>query len=254
MKLDNLLEKILPSELEKKLVMDKPMPSRLDSTASRLVGQPINRVEGHLKVAGKATYTAENLLANRCYGVMVGATIVRGKVKKIHEDTALAVEGVIAVVHDKRFLRNPQQGGMKFAPAQESTEIFYHGQPIVLVVGETLEAAQAGAHALRIDYQEQQGNFDFEQEKKHSQYINWVTDKNQEVGKPDKTLAKAEVKIDVTYTTPSQSNMPMEPHSSLAYWADDKLVIYTANQMVAQSKIQLAKTLNIAEEDRKSVV
>lgn len=255
MKLDNLLDPILKPllhpELEKKLVMDKPMPSRLDSTASRLVGQPINRVEGSLKVAGQATYTAENLLANRCYGVMVGATVGCGKVKKIHEATALDVDGVLAVVHDKLFLRNPQQGGMKFAPVQEATEIFYHGQPIVLVVGETLEAAQAGANALKIDYSndEKQGKFDFAQEKKHSQYINWVTDKNQEVGNPDKTLANAAVKVDVTYTTPSQSNMPMEPHSSLAYWEDGKLVIYTANQMIAQSKVQLAKALKISEDD-----
>lgn len=249
MNLDTVMNKLLHPELEKKLVMDNPMASRLDTTASRFVGQPMNRVEGHLKVAGQATYTAENLLPNRCYGIMVGATIGSGKVKKVHEDTALAVDGVLAVIQDKLFLRNPQQGGIKLAPVQESTEIFYHGQPIVLVVGETLESAQAGANALKIDYQETSGKFDFEQEKKHSQYINWVTDKNQEVGKPDKIFAKADVKIDVTYTTPSQSNMPMEPHSSLAYWEDDKLVIYTSNQMVAQSKVQLAKALNIAEDN-----
>lgn len=247
MSLTNLLT--ANKTLHKKLTMDEPVASRLDNTASRLVGQPISRVEGHLKVAGKAPYTAEYTFPNLCYGVMVGATIGHGKVKKIHDDTALAVAGVIAVIHDKLFLRNPQQGGMKFAPVQESTHIFYHGQPIVLVVAETLEAAQAGAKALKIDYanDEKHGHFDFEKQKKHAQYINWVTDKNEKIGKPEKTLKNAEVKIDSIYTTPSQSNMAMEPHASLAYWEEDKLTIYTANQMVASSKIQLAKALNIPE-------
>ncbi len=235
--------------LEKQLTMDKPIPSRLDTTDSKLVGKPLNRIEGHLKVAGKATYTAENDFDELCYGVMVGATIGKGKVKKVHKDTALQVAGVLEVFYDEQFLRNPQQGGVKLAPVQGVSEIFYHGQPIALVVAETLESAQEGANALVIDYHndEQHGHFDFAKQKNHTQFIDWVTDKSEDIGKPEKTLADADVKIDVIYTTPSQSNMPMEPHSSLARWFEDKLTLYTSNQMLASSKIQLAKSLNIPE-------
>ena len=103
------------SPLEKKLTMDKPVESRLDTTDSKLVGKPLSRIEGHLKVAGKATYTAEHQFDDLCHGVMVGATIGKGKVKKVHKDTALQVAGVIGVFHDPLFLRNPQQGGVKMA-------------------------------------------------------------------------------------------------------------------------------------------
>lgn len=247
----NLQQLFGDTPLEKKLTMDKPVESLLDRTDSKLVGQPISRVEGHLKVAGQATYTAEYHPDGLCYGVMVGATIGKGKVKKIHKDTALQVTGVIDVFHDEQFLRNPQQGGIKMAPVQGASEIFYHGQPIALVVGETLESAQAGANALQIDYanDEKHGNFDFNQQKQHTQFIDWVSDKNETIGKPKKTLDKAEVKIDVIYTTPSQSNMPMEPHSSLAQWDGDKLTLHTSNQMLASSKVQLAKALNISEDN-----
>ena len=91
------------SPLEKKLTMDKPVESRLDTTDSKLVGKPLSRIEGHLKVAGKATYTAEHQFDDLCHGVMVGATIGKGKVKKVHEDTALQVAGVIGVFHDPLF-------------------------------------------------------------------------------------------------------------------------------------------------------
>lgn len=239
------------SPLEKKLTMDKPVESRLDTTDSKLVGKPLSRIEGHLKVAGKATYTAENQFDDLCHGVMVGATIGKGKVKKVHKDTALQVAGVIGVFHDPLFLRNPQQGGVKMAPVQGASEVFYHGQPIALVVAETLEAAQEGAKALQIDYEndEEHGHFDFNKQKKHTQFIDWVTDKSDDIGKPEKTLKQAEVKVDVTYTTPSQSNMPMEPHSSLARWFEGKLTLHTSNQMLASSKIQLAKALDMPEDD-----
>lgn len=239
------------SPLEKKLTMDKPVESRLDTTDSKLVGKPISRVEGHLKVAGKATYTAEHQFDELCHGVMVGATIGKGKVKKVHKDTALQVAGVIGVFHDELFLRNPQQGGVKMVPVQGASEVFYHGQPIALVVAETLEAAQEGAKALKIDYKndEKHGHFDFNKQKKHTQFIDWVTDKSDDIGKPEKTLKQAEVKIDVIYTTPSQSNMPMEPHSSLARWFEGKLTLHTSNQMLAPSKVQLAKALNMPEDD-----
>ena len=239
------------SPLEKKLTMDKPVESRLDTTDSKLVGKPISRVEGHLKVAGKATYTAEHQFDELCHGVMVGATIGKGKVKKVHKDTALQVAGVIDVFHDELFLRNPQQGGIKMAPMQGASEVFYHGQPIALVVAETLEAAQEGAKALKIDYDndEKHGHFDFNEQKKHTQFIDWITDKSDDIGKPEKTLEQADVKIDVIYTTPSQSNMPMEPHSSLARWLDDKLTLHISNQMLAPSKVQLAKALNIPEDN-----
>ena len=238
-------------DLSKQQKMDEPVESLLDKTASQLVGKPINRIDGHLKVAGKAPYTADYILPNMAYGVMVGATIGKGKVKKVHDNTALAIEGVIAVLHDDLFLRNPQQGTVKRAPAQTASEVFYHGQPIVLVVGETLEAAQQGAAALQIDYDDDEahGHFDFEQEKPHSQYINWVNDKNLHMGKPEKTLPNAEVSVDFTYTTPSQSNMAMEPHASLAYWQDGRLVLHTANQMVGPSKVQLVKALNIKDDE-----
>ncbi|VWX30395.1 putative oxidoreductase with molybdenum-binding domain [Moraxellaceae bacterium 17A] len=239
------------SPLEKKMTMDKPVESRLDTTDSKLVGKPLSRIEGHLKVAGKATYTAEHQFDDLCHGVMVGATIGKGKVKKVHKDTALQVAGVIGVFHDPLFLRNPQQGGVKMAPVQGASEVFYHGQPIALVVAETLEAAQEGAKALKIDYEndEKHGHFDFNKQKKHTQFIDWVTDKSDDIGKPEKTLKQAEVKVDVIYTTPSQSNMPMEPHSSLARWFEGKLTLHTSNQMLASSKVQLAKALDMPEDD-----
>ncbi|WP_269778234.1 hypothetical protein [Psychrobacter sp. KH172YL61] len=39
-------------------------------------------------------------------------------------------------------MRNSQQGTKTKAPKQGVSEIFYHGQPIAVVVAETFEAAE----------------------------------------------------------------------------------------------------------------
>lgn len=240
-------------ETTKSLMMNEPVTSLLDTTSSKLVGQPIGRVEGALKVSGKAPYAAEYHVDNLAYGVLVGATITRGQVKQIDESSLEAIPGIIKVVRDpKLFLRNSQQGGETQSPTQGAVQIDYHGQPIAVVVAETFEAATEGAKALKIIYADKtdEAALDFEKELKNAHEVDDSegSDKNKVIGDPERGLKQAAVVVDHLYTTPSQSNSPMEPHSSLAYWQEDSLTIYTSNQMVAFSKQQIADALGITGE------
>jgi len=54
-----------------------------------MIGQALNRVDGPLKVAGRATYAYEHWEAGQpLYGFIVGATIGKGRITRI--DTARA--------------------------------------------------------------------------------------------------------------------------------------------------------------------
>ena len=246
----SLLDAVLPSEPTKKMTMDNPVDTLFDKTASQLVGKPINRVDGSLKVSGQATYSAEFYIEGQVYGVLVGATIAKGKVKHIDSRAVEALPGIIKVITDpKHFLRNAQQGGEKKAPTQGVAEIFYHGQPIAAVIAETFEAATEGAKALKVTYKDETedavidfgsalGNAHPVDEKKGS-------DKNHKQGNPEQGLKESEVSFDQIYHTPSQSNSPMEPHATLAYWEDEKLIMYTSNQMLSSCKQQVADALNL---------
>ena len=79
----SLLDSVLPSEPTKKMTMDKSVDSLFDKTAIQLVGKPINRVDGALKVSGQAPYVAEFYIEEQAYGVLFSATIAKGKVKHI---------------------------------------------------------------------------------------------------------------------------------------------------------------------------
>ncbi len=242
------------SEPTKKLMMNEPIESLFDQTASKLVGKPINRVDGSLKVSGQATYSAEFHLDNQAYGVLVSATIAKGKVDKIDSSAVEAIPGVIKVVTDpKHFLRNAQQGGATKSPTQGATEIFYHGQPIAAVIAETFEAATEGAKALKVIYKDEteQAALDFTEELPNAHDINEKkgSDKNSKTGDPEQGLADSAVTLDRTYHTPSQNSSAMEPHATLAHWEGDKLIMYSSNQMLASCKKQIADALDLDGEN-----
>ncbi|MBH0096814.1 xanthine dehydrogenase family protein molybdopterin-binding subunit [Psychrobacter sp. NZS113] len=246
----SLFESITQTEPTKKMTMDEPVESLFSTTASKLVGKPINRVDGSLKVSGQAHYSAEIHLDNKAYGVLVGATIAKGQVENIDSSSLDGIPNIIKVVTDpKHFLRNSQQGGLKKAPKQGATEIFYHGQPIAVVIAETFEAATEGAKALKVTYKDEteQAALDFTKELSNAHAVDEKkgSDKNYVQGDPEQGLADAEVTLDRFYHTPSQNSSAMEPHATLAHWEDDKLVLYTANQMLASCKQQVMDALDL---------
>ena len=144
------------------LVMDEPRPTSFLDGAQDVIGKPIDRVEGPLKVAGRAPYAAEYPAERRIYGVLVRATFGRGKITKIDDSVARALPGVIDVIVDyDTFIRSPGQGGDTNAPTQGVQDVQYFGEPVAVVVGETFEAARDGAAAVRLEYKEADANFVF---------------------------------------------------------------------------------------------
>ena len=64
-----------------------------------MIGQPVNRVDGPLKVAGRATYAYEHWEAGQpLYGFIVGATIGKGRIIRIDTESAERAPGVHMVM------------------------------------------------------------------------------------------------------------------------------------------------------------
>ena len=117
------------------LTMDKPHPdSLLDTGVQGVIGKPLDRIDGPLKVTGTATYAAEYQFANMAYGVLVGTKISAGKVVSIDVDAVKSIPGVIDVVTDfDRFIRVAAQGGATDAPTQGVKDIAFFGQIVAIV-------------------------------------------------------------------------------------------------------------------------
>jgi len=232
------------------LTMNKPFPvSLLDTSAHREVGLPRNRVEGPSKVAGKATYAAEYGFDNLAYGYLVGAKFAKGRIVSIDADEVKRLPGVIDVVTDfETFLRNPQQGGESKAPTQGVQDVEYFGEVVAIVIAETYEAARDAGLRVKVVHEPGEGQYDFEAHKSETNTppFNNIPAKYSQ-GDVDKALAQAEVTIDSTYVTPSQSSAAMEPHASTAVWEEDgSLTIYGSYQMPTSDAQQLAKSLGLS--------
>lgn len=215
----------------------------------KVVGQPHDRIDGPLKVSGRAHYAYEwhDVLPNVAYGYIVSAGIAKGKISEINCDAAGNAPGVLSIITADN--AGPLgKGERNAATLLGGPQIEHYHQAVALVVAETFEQARAAAGLVKVTYQRESGAYDLAAEKPAVNSAPESTPDNNS-GDFDAAWASAEVKLDATYTTPDQSHMAMEPHASMAVWEGDKVTVWTSNQMVAWCRTDLATTLNLPEEN-----
>ncbi len=223
------------------LKMDEPARRRrLDDMVQGVVGQPLDRPEGPLKVSGVATYASEWPREGLAHGVLVRATISRGRVRELGEGPVREMPGVLGVFHGERLLRNPAQGGAGEAPVQDPAKVAYFGQPIALVVAESFEQARHAAQSLHVEYEPEEAVTDPE-----ATEVETPKGKQVDKGDLDRAMAEAAVSVDVTYRTPGHSSAPMEPHASIAEWDGEDLLLHGSYQMLKYNRAELADAIGI---------
>lgn len=216
----------------------------------KVVGKPVDRIDGPLKTTGKATYAYEwhEEVPDAAYGCIVGAGIAKGRIVSMDLDAARQSPGVLAVVTAANAGRLGK-GKFNTAKLLGGPEIQHYHQALALVVAETFEQARAAASLVRIEYDRRPGNFDLEAAKDSAPVPKSEPDAVSNVGDFAAAFAAAPVQIDQTYTTPDQSHAMMEPHASVAKWEGGKLTLWTSNQMIDWSRGDVATTLGIPKAD-----
>ena len=117
------------------------------------IGLPLDRVDGHLKVTGRATYAFEYATqGGAAYGVIVPAAVAKGRVVAVDVRDAERAPGVLLVLTKDNAPPQSPWGPVdlpdRFAraePALDSEEVRYFGFPVAFVVAETFEQASAAA-------------------------------------------------------------------------------------------------------------
>jgi len=218
--------------------------------AMRVLGRPTDRIEGPLKVTGRATYAAEFDVPGVTYGVVVDATIATGRIVAIDAAAALAAPGVLAVVTHA----NAGELGIgddHKVPMLAGPKVDQLGQAVALVVADGFEAARAAANLVSVEYAADTGDFDLAVAASRSRDDKPVS--SHRLGDFAAAFADAPVTLDTTYTTPDHSHAMMEPYASIASWDGDALTLWTASQMVDWAARDMAKILAIPK-DRVRIV
>ena len=228
----------------------------IDENRGGLIGKPIARVDGRLKVTVKAPYAYEVQEAPGApaYGFIVEATIAKGRIADIDASAAEKAPGVLMVMTHRNA---PKQGAWgpvdakdRFArssPQLASDRVRYYGEAVAFVVAESFEVARAAAKLVRIRYAVEPGEFDMAAAQGKAE-----TPKDDEQQKADSRIgdfgpafAGAPVQVDATYTTPTHIHAQMEPHATIAWWTGDKLTVHCAAQLLESAQNAVANTLQI---------
>ena len=143
------------------------------------------------------------------------------------------VPGVLAILTPDNAMRLAQTasraGSSRSKPfrCSRTTQIYYNGQHIAVVVADTSGARPirrlAGQGAAirrprpRSAWRRRSGR---PTAPKH--FRNGTRPPDSRRGDPEAAFAAAPVRLDLTYTTPVEHHNPMEPHATIALWEGDR--------------------------------
>jgi xanthine dehydrogenase YagR molybdenum-binding subunit len=226
------------------------------------IGRSTPRVDGPLKVTGKAQYTSDFHFPEMLYAVPVEATIANGRIRKLDTSAAEKMPGVRAIFHREnmgKILRSVLEPGMagiceERRPPFADDIVRYYGQYIALAVADTFETAKAAADAVSVTYDKDEPNVETELEADDDPEVISATFGPHERlqsqrGDADAAFASAPVKIDQTYVTPAETHNPIELHATTAIWEGSTLTLYDSSQGVVNFRSVLAQMFGLPKEN-----
>ncbi len=233
------------------------------SIAPRILGKPIDRVDGRLKITGAAPYAAEFNPPGVLQSFALTSRISHGHITALNTAAAEAAPGVRLVLTHLNAPKakdpgegSPATGGgirneLRLPLADD--QIHYGGQYVALVVAQTLEQARHAASLIKISYEEtapaltrkQSGDKGKKPDKNNGEPVQ--LDK----GDVERALAdRSLVIVERTYETPQETHNPMEPSATVAEWvADDQLTLHDATQYVKGVQDLLSRTFGLKREN-----
>jgi xanthine dehydrogenase YagR molybdenum-binding subunit len=205
-------------------------------------GQPLTRLDGLLKVTGRATYAADNHPDGMLYAVAAVSSIARGRVTSLDVGAAKAHPGVVEALTPRNrppLAHDPDEKlppfGFRVEVLQDDT-VRYANQPIALVIAETLEAATEGAALLNPQYATEAPRVSMESAQRFvPSAVGIGSPARVRYGDVDEGFASAARITEAKYATPAQYHNAMEPHAVVAQWSGDRLTLDMPNQAMALS-------------------
>ena len=226
------------------------------NTVTLPMGQPLDRVDGPLKVTGQARYAGEFPEEGLLHGSVVSSSIACGRVLSIDASEALALPGVVAVIdhlqrptiasYDKDYEDADSAEGSPFRPLYND-KVLYSGQPLALVVADNLELARYAGSLVRIEYDTESHQTDLLSLQGEAKPA--PAELPEPRGNFQAEFAGAALSLDLNYSTPIEHHNPMEPHAStVLYQADGSLHIHDKTQGPQNCQSYVQKVFGLEKE------
>jgi xanthine dehydrogenase YagR molybdenum-binding subunit len=215
----------------------------------KITGTPVNRIDGILKVTGKATYSTDYPVERIAHAVIFKSTIAAGIIKDIDTLAAEKMPGVLAIITHKNAPRLNAEGGIRGGALLQGPEIVFYGQHIGVVVAESFEQARYAARLVKVTYDKKESKTDFDTLSKSASLPKEKDKADARRGDVDGVFKNADFFIDAVYETPVEHHQPMEPHATIAAWEGEKLTLYNGAQIINGAQMAAASTLKLKPEN-----
>jgi len=227
------------------------------------IGAQVSRVDGPLKVQGRARFAAEVPMEGLCHAALVYSTIARGRVESIGTEAAEAAPGVVLVMTHHNaprlsppplIMSAPNAVGASSLPVMQDGEIHWNGQPVALVLAETQEQADHAASLIAPVYQPAPAITSFAEARANARSPGTILGQPVEVetGDAEAALAAAPFQVDQIYRTPRYNHNAIELHAATVAWVGEgeaaRLIVHDETQMLNGTAWSLAQVFGIAED------
>jgi xanthine dehydrogenase YagR molybdenum-binding subunit len=223
------------------------------------VGAPVSRLDGALKVRGEARFAAEVPMEGLLYAAIVHSTIARGRIAALDTASAESAPGVALVMSHRNAPRmKPPQvfgegGGVAGSnlPILQDGSVHWNGEAVAVVLAETQEQADHAAGLVVVTYAAAPAvtDFDAARGKARDPGAILMEPSTVAIGDAEKALAAAGHRVDRTYTTPFLNHNALELHAATVAWADGKLTVHDATQMISGTAGGLARVFGLKAGD-----
>jgi CO/xanthine dehydrogenase Mo-binding subunit len=235
---------------------------------TQVVGRSTPRVEGKLKVTGKAQYSGDLQIPDMLWGKCLRSPIPYGRIKKIDYSKALQVPGVKAVITGEDVAGLRIGRCIYDTPVMADGVVRFIGEKVAAVAAETKQAAEEALDLIEVEYEELRPLLDPEEAVKDNSpilhpdllsykglpvpvekpgnvfaYLKWGK------GDIDEGFRQADLIAENTFTTQVTHQAYLEPHACVAsVRADGSADIWSCSKTPYAVRGQLSNCIGIEKE------
>ncbi len=200
----------------------------------RVMGKPLNRVDGSVKASGRAIYSQDAKLPGMLYGALLTCPHAHAKVNSIDTSAAASSKGVAGVQ----------------VIAEAGKELQWAGQEVAIVAADTEERALDAVKKIKVDYEVFSDFLVREEDIARAQRMNRAKPAGEVVtGDPDQAFKDAEVVNEGEYGIPVLNHCCLETHGQVIAFDGKKVEFRATTQAVTNIGPDLAKGLEIPATD-----
>ncbi|KAI9820709.1 MAG: hypothetical protein M1827_005078 [Pycnora praestabilis] len=215
----------------------------------RIVGQAKPHVAAMKQCTGEAQYTDDiPVQKNELYGVLVLSTKAHAKILRVDPSPAMELPGVVDYV-DHTDLPNPEANWWG-APSCDETffaleEVFSGGQPIGVILADSAKHAEAGARAVKVDYEDLPSIFTIEEAIEKSSYFDHYRYINK--GNVEEAFTKADHLFSGVSRMGGQEHFYLETNACVVVPKpeDGEIEIYSSTQNCAETQAYVAQVTGV---------